>query len=116
MLIKNVHVFDGRSDTLSENVDVLITGTTISRIAKDISGTEDIVTIQGKGMTLMPGLIDNHVHLSLTGAGLHDMETNQTWEDIAIASVAMAEMYLNFGFTTVRDMGGANAGLQRAID
>lgn len=116
MLIKNVHVFDGRSDKLSENVDVLITGTTISRIAKDISGTEDIVTIQGKGMTLMPGLIDNHVHLSLTGAGLHDMETNQTWEDIAIASVAMAEMYLNFGFTTVRDMGGANAGLQRAID
>ncbi|MBT5204114.1 MAG: amidohydrolase family protein, partial [Gammaproteobacteria bacterium] len=94
----------------------MITGTTISRIAKDIPGTEDIVTIQGKGMTLMPGLIDNHVHLSLTGAGVHDMETNQTWEDIAIASVAMAEMYLNFGFTTVRDMGGANAGLQRAID
>ncbi|MBT6586438.1 MAG: amidohydrolase family protein, partial [Gammaproteobacteria bacterium] len=31
MLIQNVHVFDGRSDTLSENVDVLITGTTISR-------------------------------------------------------------------------------------
>jgi imidazolonepropionase-like amidohydrolase len=52
----------------------------------------------------------------LNGRGLLDIEANQTWEDIAIGGVAMAELYLMEGFTTVRDMGGANAGLQRAIN
>ena len=72
--------------------------------------------IAGDGRTLMPGLIDNHVHLMLNGKGLLDIEANQTWEDLAINGVAMAELYLMEGFTTVRDMGGANGGLTRAIN
>ncbi len=64
----------------------------------------------------MPGLIDNHVHLMLPGPTLPAMEANSTWEDIAIHGVAQSEMYLMQGFTTVRDAGGANAGLQRAIN
>ena len=39
-----------------------------------------------------------------------------TWEDFAIHGTKMSEMYLMQGFTTVRDAGGANAGLQRAIN
>ena len=72
--------------------------------------------IDGGGRTLMPGLIDNHVHFSLTGATLSDIENNMTWEDIAYNAVPSAEMYLMEGFTTVRDAGGTNAGLRRAID
>jgi imidazolonepropionase-like amidohydrolase len=63
----------------------------------------------------MPRLIDNHVHLTLNGKDLLDIEANKTWEDLAIGSVAMAKLYLDEGFTTVRDMGGTSGGINRAI-
>ncbi|MCK5365365.1 MAG: amidohydrolase family protein, partial [Gammaproteobacteria bacterium] len=64
----------------------------------------------------MPGLIENHAHLMLMGPSLPAMEGMTTWEDFAIHGSKMAEMYLMQGFTTLRDAGGANAGLQRAIN
>ena len=88
----------------------------ISRISSSSISADGATVIDGGGRTLMPGLIDNHVHLMLNGRGLLDIEANQTWEDMAIGGVAMANLYLMEGFTTVRDMGGANAGLQRAIN
>lgn len=72
--------------------------------------------IDGTGKTLTPGFIENHAHLMLMGPSLPTMESNTTWEDFAIHGTRMAEMYLMQGFTTVRDAGGANGGLRRAID
>ena len=116
-LFKNVNVFDGKSDTLAEGMSVLVEGNLIKEVAKgDIETGDDAKVIDGGGRTLMPGLIDNHVHLMLPGPTLPAMEANSTWEDIAIHGVAQSKMYLMQGFTTVRDAGGANAGLQRAID
>ena len=97
-------------------MNVLVVDNFISQISSNPINAPGATVIDGGGRTLMPGLIDNHVHLMLNGAGLLDIEANQTWEDIAIGGVAMAELYLMEGFTTVRDMGGANAGLQRAIN
>lgn len=64
----------------------------------------------------MPGLMEMHAHLMLMGPSLPAMEANTTWEDFGIHGTRMAEMYLMQGFTTVRDAGGANGGLRRAID
>ena len=114
-LFTNVNVFDGKSEFLRMGVDVLVEGNVIKSISEDSIGAPAATVITGDGRTLMPGLIDNHVHLMLNGAGLLDIEANMTWEDLAIGGVAMAELYLNEGFTTVRDMGGANGGLTRAI-
>lgn len=116
VLFRNVAIFNGTSDQLIQGNDVLIENNMIKTIAKDITAPEGATVIDGGGKTLMPGLIDAHVHFALNGKGLSDIENNKTWEDLAIASTAMAEMYLMEGFTTVRDMGGANAGLRRAID
>lgn len=115
-LITNVNIFDGKSEKLTMAQDVLIEGNAIKQIGKGLSAGDGATTIAGDGRTLMPGLIDNHVHLMLNGKGLLDIEANQTWEDLAINGVAMAELYLMEGFTTVRDMGGANGGLTRAIN
>jgi imidazolonepropionase-like amidohydrolase len=52
----------------------------------------------------------------LMGPSLPAMEANTTWEDFGIHGTKMAEMYLMQGFTTVRDAGGGNGGLRRAID
>jgi imidazolonepropionase-like amidohydrolase len=112
-LFTNVNIFDGTSDTLAEGMSVLVEGNLIRKIAKaDIEARDDATVIDGGGRTLMPGLIDNHVHLMLPGPTLPAMEANSTWEDLAIHGTAQSEMYLMQGFTTVRDAGGANAGLQ----
>jgi imidazolonepropionase-like amidohydrolase len=116
ILFTNVNIFDGKTNGLARGMNVLVEGNLIKTILLSAISAPDATVIDGGGRTLMPGLIDNHVHLMLNGGGLLDIEGNQTWEDIAIGGVVMAELYLMEGFTTVRDMGGANGGLQRAIN
>ena len=116
ILFTNVNIFDGKSEALSATSNVLVEGNMIKQISAESISAPGATVIEGAGRTLMPGLIDNHVHLSLTGATLADIENNMTWEDIAYNAVPVAEMYLMEGFTTVRDAGGTNAGMRRAID
>jgi imidazolonepropionase-like amidohydrolase len=117
VLFTNVNVFNGKSNELMKGMNVLVEENLIKTVSEGAKASNPEATvIDGGGRTLMPGLIDNHVHLELPGPTLPAMEANSTWEDIAIHGVAMSEMYLMQGFTTVRDAGGANAGLQRAIN
>lgn len=116
ILITNVNIFDGTSDGLIEGRDVLIEDNLISEIGRNLSAREGTTVIDGGGGTLTPGFIENHAHLMLMGPTLPAMEAETTWEDFAFHAARMAEMYLMQGFTTVRDAGGANGGLRRAID
>jgi imidazolonepropionase-like amidohydrolase len=116
ILITNVNIFDGKSDKLAEGMSVLLEGNLIKTISADTIEADGATVIDGGGRTLMPGLIENHAHLMLMGPSLPAMEGMTTWEDFAIHGTKMAEMYLMQGFTTLRDAGGANAGLQRAIN
>jgi imidazolonepropionase-like amidohydrolase len=116
VLIKNVNIFDGTSESLITGQDVLIEGSLIKQIGPGLSAS-GATLIDGGGRTLMPGLIDCHSHLNINGpAGLKSTEADQTWADIAITSAAKGQVFLEEGFTTVRDMGGMAAGLQRQID
>jgi imidazolonepropionase-like amidohydrolase len=116
VLFTNVHVFDGVSEERIENANVLVEGNLIKTVSTDPIEAEGAFTVDGEGRTLMPGLIEAHAHLMLMGPSLPAMEAGTTWEDFAIHGSAMAEMYLMQGFTTLRDAGGANAGIQRAIN
>ncbi|MEZ9710033.1 amidohydrolase family protein [Vibrio breoganii] len=116
-VFKNVDIFNGTENKLYENHHVLVEGNKIKAIsAKEIKVNEGATVIDGTGKTLTPGFIENHAHLMLMGPSLPAMEAGSTWEDFAIHGTRMAEMYLMQGFTTVRDAGGANGGLRRAID
>ena len=67
-LFENVRIFDGKSDTLSASMNVLVRGNTIEKISKDpiaIDGSPSAKIIAGGGRTLMPGLIDAHWHAML---------------------------------------------------
>jgi len=105
-LFTNVNVWDGTSKKLAMGQDVLVEGNLIKRIGKKLTAQTGADLIDGNGRTLLPGFIDNHVHLVLTGANLSAIEA-MDWGQIAYASVPVAEMYLMEGFTTVRDAGGA---------
>jgi imidazolonepropionase-like amidohydrolase len=64
-LFDNVRVFDG--DRLLGTRDVLIRNSLIVRVARHISPPSDCKRVGGKGLTLLPGLMDAHVHVFPSG-------------------------------------------------
>jgi imidazolonepropionase-like amidohydrolase len=116
VLLTNVNIFDGKTDGLSEGMSALIEGSLIKKIAKgDIEARDDATIINGGGRTLMPGLIDGHVHFMIND-DYGSIETDRELTDMAYNSVIVANRALMDGFTAARDMGGPAFGLKRAID
>ena len=117
-LFENIRIFDGKSEQLGANVNVLVRGSTIEKISKDpipIDGRPSAKIIAGGGRTLMPGLIDAHWHTMLvrpTPAALLVDDVGY----LNLVAAAEATDTLMRGFTTVRDVGGPSFGLKRAID
>jgi imidazolonepropionase-like amidohydrolase len=77
----------------------------------------DAETIDASGLTILPGLIDCHVHLTSLGEGLdfaRELTTPPTLE--LMRAVRAARRTLDAGFTTVRDASGSPAGIRMAID
>ena len=77
----------------------------------------DAETIDAAGLTLLPGLIDCHVHLTSLGEGLdfaRELTTPPTFE--LMRAVRAARKTLEAGFTSVRDAAGSPAGVKMAID
>ncbi|TMG60643.1 MAG: amidohydrolase family protein [Chloroflexi bacterium] len=77
----------------------------------------DAETIDAAGLTLLPGLIDCHVHLTSLGEGLdftRELITPPTFE--LMRAVRAAKRTLEAGFTSVRDASGSPAGVRMAID
>jgi len=120
ILFENVRVFNGVSDQLSETSNVLVVGNKIKTISKSSisppSGTT-LIKIKGGDRVLMPGLIDNHVHLFMMGSSEKDLiNPNITFETLNATATEEAKQMLLRGFTTVRDVGGPVFELKRAID
>src|SRR5579883_1771701 len=63
-LFRNVRVLDVVNGRLSAPTDVLIRGNEIASIASSVNPSADATIVDGHGRTLMPGLIDDHVHLT----------------------------------------------------
>jgi imidazolonepropionase-like amidohydrolase len=118
ILFENVRIFDGKSDTLSDGMNVLVRGNTIDKISKDPIPTDrsaNTKIVAGGGRTLMPGLIDMHWHTMLvrpTPAALLAGDIGH----LNLTAGAEAADTLMRGFTTVRDLGGPAFGLKRAVD
>lgn len=119
ILLENVKLLDYNSQSLTDIKQVLIEGNTIRSIsAKPIITTgAEIVKIDAKGKTLMPGLIDVHVHLVFGALTMPQMMTNDLSEEFLINKVGQsAQKMLMRGFTSVRDVGGPIFPLKTAID
>ncbi len=116
-LFTNVNVFDGKSDKLSMGMSVLVEGNLIKQVGKNVKGRDDARTIDGGGRTLMPGLIESHVHLNLQHmVGGYDTIEKRDWQEIGAMAGTVARSLLLDGWTTARDPGGTLAGMRTAID
>ena len=90
--------------------EILVTGDRISEVGRHVSHPAGVQVIDLGDHTLMPGLIDAHVHLFLhPGAeDLQTVEESVPQRTLIAASAAAAD--LNAGFTAERDMGTEGAG------
>ena len=115
VLVKNVRVFDGVSDRLSDTTNVLVEDSKIARISPSAGAGTNATVIDGGGRTLMPGLADTHVHLAFATLPIAQLLTGDSGYNFIYATKD-AEAMLMRGVTVVRDMGGNVFGLKRAID
>lgn len=120
VLFENVLIFDGTSNKLSAPSNVLVRGNIIERISTNpipVNRRADTRIIQGDGRTLMPGLIDAHVHMTFGALSMTDLHSPDLSPAKINAAVARnAEEMLLRGFTAVRDAGGPIFELKAAID
>lgn len=117
-LFENVRIFDGRSDSLTGTMNVLIRGNTIDVISENpipVDGAPSAKIIAGGGRTLMPGLIDAHWHTMLVRPTPAALLTDDLGYLNLVAGAEATDTLMR-GFTTVRDVGGPSFGLKRAID
>lgn len=76
-----------------------------------------VSVVDGGGRTLMPGLIESHVHLNFQHMiGGYETVENRDWQEIGAMAAMAAQNLLMDGFTTVRDCGTLQSGMRRAID
>jgi imidazolonepropionase-like amidohydrolase len=115
-LITNARVFDGKSATLAESMNVLIEGNKIAKISKtELTPAAGATVIDANGRTLMPGLIDAHTHIMFATVPQMVVLTSDIGF-VNVAAVKAANDMLMRGFTSIRDLGGPVFGLKRGID
>lgn len=112
-------LLDPASGETIQGAVVVIEDGRVTKVGKR-DGTDvprDAETIDAAGLTLLPGLIDCHVHLTNLGEGLdfaRELTTPPTLE--LMRAVRAARKTLDAGFTSVRDAAGTPAGVRMAID
>lgn len=113
--IENANLFDGLGDGINRGVHVgLAEGRIVAVSETALTGPADRV-IDATGLTLMPGLIDAHVHISAATPNLAALESMSPAYVAHWTARNLGQM-LDRGFTTVRDVGGGDAGTRRALE
>ena len=115
LVFRSARIFDGDSDVLIEGRDVVVAGGVIEDVAAPVTGHDmDAEVIDCSGCMLMPGLIDAHVHVYAAGLNITRV-VQSPMSYLAHFAAKFLHGCLDRGFTTVRDVGGADVGLASAI-
>ena len=114
LLFRNARIFDGTSAECAEGMSVLVADGLIREISAQPLAAPSAQVIDVGGRTLMPGLIDAHVHAFASDVVVQKVEALGEAYRTAHA-VRMLRHALSCGFTTVRDVGGGNYSLYRAL-
>jgi imidazolonepropionase-like amidohydrolase len=104
-------VFDGTGAAVAD-ADVAIADGQIVDVGSGLDGDEQVDV---SGLTLLPGLIDCHVHVMVSGVDLV-RRLQRPFSYHFFQAVRNLQATLDCGITTVRDAGGADLGVQRAVE
>jgi imidazolonepropionase-like amidohydrolase len=100
-------LFDGVSETLSGPMEILVEGNRITSVGQSVQRPAGAKLIDLSGRTVSPGFIDTHVHLTMDAANLA-RQTLESAASKALKGLSLALIYMNYGFTTLRDLGSAD--------
>jgi imidazolonepropionase-like amidohydrolase len=116
ILFRNATLVDGTQEEAREGFDVLVEDDRIREVSDTaIRASADADVMDLRGATLMPGLIDAHVHVKATMlnlARLGDVPVSY----LVYSSAQIMKAMLMRGFTSVRDAAGADRGMADAVD
>jgi imidazolonepropionase-like amidohydrolase len=113
ILLTNARIFDGESADCAEGMSVLVADGLIREISSGRLKQDGAQVVDVGGRTLMPGLIDAHVHAFASDVSMARIEASGEAYRTAHAARMLGHA-LDCGFTTVRDIGGGNYSLYRA--
>src|SRR6266446_8382345 len=120
VVLKAARIFDGKSKSLIPNGVVVVQGDKIIDVGSNVAIPSDAKVIDLGDMTLSPGFMDAHTHLTLDFSGdfnkrrLEQLDLNVS--DQAIRAVGYARTTVEAGFTTVRDVGSRFVSSREFVD
>jgi imidazolonepropionase-like amidohydrolase len=115
VLFTDVNVWDGKSEKLVTGMNVLVEDNLIKTMSpRNVAASRDTRVIEGNGRTLMPGLIEMHTHLMFR-YGVTVMRNDFDAQAAGAAAMESLQLYMQMGYTTVRDVGGNSLGLAKNI-
>jgi imidazolonepropionase-like amidohydrolase len=113
LVLRGVRLIDGTGSPVRERVDVLVRGDEVVSVGEVLAIPSGAGVLELEGKTLLPGLIDAHVHLTSSPAGSYEhgvvRTVSESEADRALRGAANARLTLEAGFTTVRNLGGSLA-------
>ena len=117
ILFRSARLVDGLADDPVDGVDVLVVEGRVAEIGPRLSPPpgDGVRVVDLAGRALMPGLIDAHVHPTAAEI-VEPFQRPMPTTLRALHAKVRLEAMLRRGFTTVRDAGGADAGLRTATE
>jgi len=115
LVLRRVSVVDPAAATLTPRCRIRITAGRITEITTDDDIPAGEGELDGEGLVAVPGLIDCHVHVTATNAALGTLP-DESPAYVTAQAGRILEGMLRRGFTTVRDVGGADFGLAAAVE
>ncbi|MGH9475084.1 MAG: amidohydrolase family protein [Terriglobales bacterium] len=113
VVFKHAKIFDGESPGLRAGQMVRVVGGSIEEIGPQVPVADADVFDCG-GRVLMPGLIDAHVHVYAASLNVGRL-ARTPFSYLALFAARSLRASLDRGFTTIRDVGGADVGLACAL-
>jgi imidazolonepropionase-like amidohydrolase len=97
-------LFDGVAEELSGPTEILVRDGRIAAIDRTVDRPDGPEVIDLSERTVCPGFIDTHVHLTMDASDLGS-QTLASSASKALTGLGLAQEYLRYGFTTLRDLG-----------
>lgn len=100
-------MFAATSGELTGPAEIAIEGARITSIGRHVNRPRGAQVIDLSDRIVSPGFIDTHVHLTMDAAHLVE-QTLESSASKALRGLSLAREYMNYGFTTLRDLGSAD--------